>query len=91
MAVAVFERLMANLINDNAILSTLEAPVKQRVMCLILLLFLPALTWSQQKYWIFFRDKGLTEAQESTMKMQAKAAFSQHALERRAKMFPKNQ
>ncbi|MDZ7318387.1 MAG: S8 family serine peptidase, partial [candidate division KSB1 bacterium] len=65
--------------------------MKQRVMCLILLLFLPALTWSQQKYWIFFRDKGLTEAQESTMKMQAKAAFSQHALERRAKMFPKNQ
>jgi hypothetical protein len=62
-----------------------------RLISLLLLLLMPAWGWSQQKCWIFFRDKGFSGMERAQLMEQEKASLPQHVLERRAKMLPKDQ
>jgi len=53
---------------------------------IFILLFIPAMAWNQQKYWIFFKDKGTAfESSSDAIKLEKKS-LSQKTLERRAKV-----
>jgi serine protease AprX len=53
---------------------------------LLILILLPVLSWSQQKYWIFFKDKGFNAGTKNEALSQAKETFLKKALDRRAKV-----
>lgn len=59
-----------------------------RIVCFVLILLLPCLGWSQQKYWIFFKDKGLTKTEQAEAIKFEKQLFHKKTLNRRAKVLP---
>lgn len=66
-------------------------PMRKRFIIIILaLLLIPAIGWSQQKYWIFLKDKGYADNQKYILTETVKQKFSQRALSRRAKVLPKD-
>ena len=50
------------------------------------MLLLPVLGWSQQKYWIFFRDKGLSEKHRIDATKNENGFLAKKALDRRLKV-----
>ena len=61
------------------------------IIIVLTLLLIPSVGWSQQKYWIFFKDKGYEHNQKYHLIETAKERFSQRALNRRAKVLPKDE
>ncbi len=53
---------------------------------ILILLLLPILGWSQQKYWIFFTDKGLKGIEKNEATKKEKDCLLQKTLDRRAKV-----
>jgi len=52
---------------------------------------IPWLGWGQQKYWIFFKDKGYSQSEKIYLIKKEKVTFPVRTLKRRAKMLPKDQ
>ena len=53
---------------------------------ILILLLLPILGWSQQKYWIFFTDKGFKGIEKNEATKKEKDCLLQKTLDRRAKV-----
>jgi len=60
----------------------------QRLIMVALLLILPQELLGQQKYWIYFTDRGADESRLSLLKSYEDSALSERAYLRRAKMMP---
>ncbi len=58
---------------------------------IIILMLVPILCWSQQKYWIFFEDKGFQTGLKKDAQITVKESISQKSLDRRAKVLPEHE
>lgn len=63
----------------------------RKSILLFIILSIPCLGMSQQKYWIFFKDKGYTQSEKIAPIAKEKGSFSERTLQRRAKMMGQNQ
>ncbi len=65
--------------------------MRDRLITIVLaLLIIPAIGWSQQKYWIFFKDKGYSAHQKINLIAEEKDRLSRRALLRREKVLDKD-
>ena len=65
--------------------------VIRKSILLFIMLSIPCLSLSQQKYWIFFKDKGYTRSEKILNIEKEKASFSERTLQRRAKTLSQDQ
>ncbi|HEX9970425.1 MAG TPA: hypothetical protein VGD14_00005, partial [bacterium] len=63
----------------------------RKSILLFIMLSIPCLSLSQQKYWIFFKDKGYARSEKILNIEKEKASFSERTLQRRAKILSQNQ
>lgn len=63
----------------------------RKSIILLALLSIPFLGMSQEKYWIFFKDKGFSRPEKSLNIEKEKATFSERTLQRRAKTMSQDQ
>jgi serine protease AprX len=61
------------------------------IFIILALLLIPDGGWSQQKYWIFFKNKGYSDNQKYNLITSEKERLSQRALSRRAKVLPEDE
>jgi len=61
------------------------------IILFLVLLAVPVLALSQQKYWIFLKDKGITESEKISLIKREKSLFPERTLKRRAKLLSKDQ
>lgn len=64
--------------------------MNRRAILFLLIFVLPCVGWSQQKYWIYFTDKGYAISERSKLLANERASFPQRTLERRGKILPKD-
>ena len=63
----------------------------RKAILLIIIVSIPCLSLSQQKYWIFLKDKGYSQSEKRALLEQEKASLSDRTLQRRVKTLPPNQ
>lgn len=62
----------------------------KRILLAALICLVPQTILGQQKYWIYFTDKGVSSSEIALLKSNEKSRLSERALERRAKVLPEN-
>ena len=62
-----------------------EENMTKKLILILILMLVPILSWSQQKHWIFFKDKGIQSAQKNEALSTVKESLLQKTLDRRAK------
>lgn len=63
----------------------------RKFLVVALLFILPQVVWTQQKYWIFFSDKGYSDSEIALLKTTEEKRLTERALKRRAKVLPEDQ